>query len=117
MRPWFGFGMIFGTIAGGGLLLAAIYLGKDANDWLLRVIGIVSCLYAVLDIKSDVLDRPEANSDAHMLSEHTGIPTLFWGMLWIAVALVLTFLFLRAAARVEAPEDDDALTSEVGGVS
>lgn len=103
VRPWFGFGMVFGLVAGGALVLAAAYLGKAANDWLLRVIGVVSCLYAVLDIKSDVLDRPEATSDAQMLAEHTGIPTLFWGLLWIAVALVLTFLFLRAAARIEPP--------------
>lgn len=103
VRPWFGFGMIFGLVAGAGLLLVAIYLGKNANDWLLRVIGIVSCLYAVLDIKSDILDRPKATSDARMLAEHTGIPTLFWGLLWIAIALVLTFFFLRAAARVEPP--------------
>ncbi len=117
VRPWFGFGMIFGVVAGGGLLLAALYLGKDANDWLLRVIGIVSCLYAVLDIKSDILDRPEANSDAHMLAELTGIPTLFWGLLWIAIALVLTFLFLRAAARVRVPAKDTASSALIDRLS
>jgi hypothetical protein len=103
VRPWFGFGMVFGLLSAAALVLAAVYLGKEANDWLLRVIGIVSCLYAVLDIKSDVLDRPEAGSDAHMLAELTGIPTILWGLLWIAAALFATYAFLRAAARVRAP--------------
>ena len=106
VRPWFGFGMLFGLLSAGALVLAAMYLGKVGNDWLLRVIGLVSCLYAVMDIKSDVLDRPEVRSDARMLAEHTGIPTIVWGVLWIAVALVAVFYFLRAASRLRVRQGD-----------
>jgi hypothetical protein len=56
-----------------------------------------SCLYAVLDIKSDVLDRPHLPSDAAMLAEATGIPTVFWGILWIGVALVVCTSLFRWA--------------------
>jgi len=53
----------------------------------------------VLDIKSDVLDRPYLPSDAAMLAEATGIPTVFWGMLWIGVALVVCTRLVRWAWR------------------
>lgn len=100
IRPWFGFGMLFGLGAGGALLLAARFLGKTGNDWLIQVIGLTSCLYAVLDIKSDILDRPELRSDARLLAELTGIPTLIWGLLWLVVALALTIWFVRRASRL-----------------
>ena len=46
-----------------------------------------TALYAILDIRSDILSRPGAPSDAAMLAQLTGIPTLFWGFLWSAIAL------------------------------
>ena len=63
------------------------------------VLGLTSCLYAVLDIKSDVLDRPGLPSDAAMLTELTGLPTLFWGVLWITLALAACGLLFRWAWR------------------
>ncbi len=107
VRPWFGFGMFFGLGSGAVLILAAVYFSKDMNDWLLRVIGLVSCFYAVLDIKSDILDRPEAQSDAYMLAELTGIPTIVWGLLWIAIATWLTWFFLRASSGIEEAGGDE----------
>ncbi|MFV1959122.1 MAG: M50 family metallopeptidase, partial [Planctomycetota bacterium] len=99
VRPWFGFGQVFALLAGGALLVFARALGHDANEVLLFVIGLTSCLYAVLDVKSDVLDRPEARSDARMLAEATGVPTLVWGVVWIAIALLATVWFVRRAIR------------------
>jgi hypothetical protein len=91
------FGVLFGLLFGGGLLLAAGRLPTEWNRTLLTVLGLTSALYAILDIKSDVLDRPHLPSDAHMLAQLTGIPTVAWGVLWIGMALgVSTLLFLRA---------------------
>jgi len=78
-----GFGLAFGL----GLAAAARWLPAGANRILLRALGLTSCLYAVLDIKSDVLERPHLPSDAAMLAELTGVPTLLWGTLWISLAL------------------------------
>jgi hypothetical protein len=99
VRPWFGFGMVFGLLAGAALLAAGRFLGPHLADGLLRVIGLTSVLYAVLDLKSDVLNRPELPSDARLLAEHTGIPTLVWGTLWSLAALAAAFFLVRAAAR------------------
>ncbi len=89
------FGIGFGVV----LLAVGFFLPEVVNDWILRVIGVTSCLYAILDIKSDVLDRAHLRSDARMLSEVTGLPTEFWGILWILVAIALTLWFLYLAGK------------------
>lgn len=91
------FGVLFGLGFGAALLAASRFLSPTANASVLTALGLTSCLYAVLDIKSDILERPELQSDAHMLAELTGMPTLLWGVLWIATALAASgWLFLRA---------------------
>ncbi|MBI4601148.1 MAG: M50 family metallopeptidase [Planctomycetes bacterium] len=99
VRPLGSFGFAFGAAAGALMLLAAARLSHGANDWILKVIGLTSCLYAVLDIKSDVLDRSQAPSDAAMLAEATGVPTLVWGIVWISAAALGALGFLLAACR------------------
>ncbi|MBI1928751.1 M50 family metallopeptidase, partial [Candidatus Poribacteria bacterium] len=79
---------------GGALIVVGRFLSESINDWLLRTIGLTSCLYAVLDIKSDILDRAYLRSDARMLAELTYIPTVVWGVLWITIALVGALFFL-----------------------
>jgi hypothetical protein len=74
-------------------------LSATLNRGLLLTLGLTSSLYAILDIKSDILDRPHLQSDAYMLAELTGIPTLAWGGLWIVMALGVTALLFRRAYR------------------
>jgi len=90
-----GFGLLFGT----SLVVASGRLPSLWNGRLLMVLGLTSCLYAVLDIKSDVLDRPGLPSDAAMLAEFTGVPTVLWGTLWIAAAVAVCALLFRWAWR------------------
>lgn len=97
VRNFFGFG--FGVLFGAGLVLAAGRLRSLWNARLLLVLGLTSCLYAVLDIKSDVLDRPGLPSDAAMLSDLTGVPTVVWGGLWIGIAVTVCVLLFRWAWR------------------
>jgi len=93
------FGLLFGLGFGAALLAGARYLSTLANQRILWVLGLTSCLYAVLDIKSDVLDRPELRSDARMLAEMTGVPTGVWGALWIGAALAVCWWLLRRVLR------------------
>jgi hypothetical protein len=97
IRPLIGFGFIFAALAGGALIAAGVYLPMNVNDLLNKTIGLTSCLYALMDIKSDILDRPGLPSDAAMLGELTGIPGFLWGILWIAIALLLALFFLATA--------------------
>ena len=48
------FGFLFGVGFGGVLIIVGRFLPESINEWLLRVIGLTSCLYAILDIKSDI---------------------------------------------------------------
>jgi len=102
IRPIVGFGFLFCLCAGLALIAAGKLLSGGANDFLLKLIGLTSCLYAVLDIKSDILDRPHLMSDAHMLAELTHLPTLFWGLVWIIIAMVAAVGFLWVASRRKA---------------
>lgn len=99
VRPVGSFGFNFGAATGVVLAAAARKLPHAFSDSALKVIGLTSCLYAVLDLKSDVLDRPGIPSDAHMLADETGLPTLFWGGLWFGAAVVLALIFLVIACR------------------
>lgn len=95
-----GFGLLFGLGFGGALMASAWLLGPKISRIVLTVLGLTSCLYAILDIKSDVLDRPHLRSDAAMLAEMTpGISTTTWGLAWIAVALVVSGMAFRRAYR------------------
>ena len=93
------FTYLFGIGFGVALIAIGFYLPEAVNDWVLRIIGVTSCLYAILDIKSDVLDRSNLRSDARMLSEVTGIATEVWGALWILIAIALTIWFLYLSGK------------------
>jgi len=93
------FGMGFGALFGAALIVVSREASVAVNRGLLLTLGMTSSLYAILDIKSDVLDRPNLESDAHMLADLTGIPTMAWGALWITIALGVTFVLLRRAYR------------------
>lgn len=103
------FGLLFGVTFGVAMILSARQLPREGNAALLTALGLTSCLYAILDIKSDVLDRPEVISDARMLAEYTGIPTVVWGAFWIALALFISaWLFRRALRSVSVLEKPKA---------
>ena len=97
VRSTFGFG--FGLAFGVALVIGAAKLSAAVNQSVLLTLGLTSCLYAILDIKSDILDRPELRSDAAMLAEITGIHTVVWGSLWITVAVLARAWLLQWSYR------------------
>jgi hypothetical protein len=97
VRTWYG--VFFGVLFGAALMMASRTLGAAPNRILLTGMGISSALYALLDIKSDVLDRPHLRSDAAMLAELTGIPTVLWGILWIGIGVAVCVVLLRREWR------------------
>lgn len=87
IRPIFGFGMVSGLLSGLGLLACSTQLSARINGLALRLIGMISCLYALLDIRADILDNQGLPSDATALGALTGISPIFWGILWSAIAV------------------------------
>ena len=101
VRNWFG--LLFGVAFGAALVMAGRQLPTEGSAALLTGLGLTSCLYAILDIKSDILDRPDVISDARMLADLTGIPTVVWGVVWIGLALLISaWLFRKALERAAA---------------
>jgi len=90
--PWGAnaWGKLFGILTG-ALLVGLGALPRVWPAMVLRVVAVTSCLYVILDIKSDVLDRPGLDSDAVRLAEVTSISARVWGGLWIAVSVLVTF--------------------------
>ena len=93
------FGFIFTGVFGAALMLGAQRLPTRGVATVLLVLGLTSALYALLDIRSDILSRPEVRSDAAMLAELTGVPTMAWGILWIGAAVAACWLALRRWLR------------------
>jgi hypothetical protein len=95
------FGFVYGILAGSALVAISWKMPEGVSDVLLTVLGTVSCLYAVWDIGSDVIFRHIPGSDAHRLAELTGIPSVAWGMVWVALCLVVTVEALAVVSRKE----------------
>ena len=95
-------GQLFG-LACAVVLAASALAPRPVAEFVLRVIGVTSCLYAILDIKSDVLDRRDAPSDAAALATMTGVPSVVWGALWIAISLVVVYFTAKWAVTGAKP--------------
>ena len=101
VRPLLDFGFIFCMILGGAMVASSKFISGRANDWILRAVGLTSCLYATLDVKSDTIDRKLEHSDAGRLAEITGMPSFLWGYLWMTLAVIGTIGFIVMAANTK----------------
>ena len=88
VRPLASFGFVFCIVSGIAWMAVGLRLPEGINRRGLQLAALVSCLYPIPDIVSDVLARPGLHSDAVMLAEHTGVPSMIWGVSWIAAAAV-----------------------------
>lgn len=93
VRDWFA--LFFCAATGLGMLAIARYLSRPVNDMILRVIGLSSIIYVPYDIFDDTIRRSGVRSDAYMLAEKFGGPTMFWGALWLVLSLGAIFCCVR----------------------
>ena len=89
------FGVAFSLATGVALLAIGRYLSREINDMVLRLIGLTSVIYVPYDIFDDTIARSGLRSDAYMLAEQYGGPTMFWGALWLAISLAVIYWGLR----------------------
>jgi len=92
-------GEFFGTAMtlGSGIfmIIAFRYFGVFFHDLWLKFLGITSCAYVILDIKSDLIEKSNIGSDADAISELIGLPSVLVGVIWMLIALLNLFLVLR----------------------
>lgn len=93
------FGIVM-TIGFALFMLISFKLMSDTfHDYFLKFIGMVSCVYVVIDIKGDLIDRTGIGSDADSIAEMTGVPSLVVGIIWFFIASVVIYLTLKYVFR------------------
>ena len=89
------FAILFGLTMATAMILCSGYLNEQVNDFILRLIGLTSMIYVLLDIYDDTISRFQLRSDARMLAEEIGGGTVLWGCLWIVISAVVVTYCLR----------------------
>jgi len=92
------FGLVYGSLAAVALIVVAARLKPVVSEVLLAALGVMSCLYAVWDVASDVLLRSHPDSDASALAALTGIPAVLWGAVWVVASVWVIVGVLRRLA-------------------
>ena len=76
------------------LFLSPRYFSKTVQSYLMKSLGLISSLYVLTDIKEDILSGSERVTDAGLLENISGIPSIAWGLLWLVVSVTaIYFLF------------------------
>ncbi len=83
------FALAFALVIGVMMLASARYLSVALNDIAIRVIGLTSMIYVPYDIFDDTIARSDLPSDAYMMAEMFGGPTVFWGGMWLVISLAV----------------------------
>lgn len=75
------------------------FIPEPIANFIFRVIGLISCVYVIYDIKEDVFNNKNYLSDASLISEITGLSSTFWGLLWIFISLIGIILLVTFSFR------------------
>ncbi len=104
------FGLLFGYAFAALAVISAWKLPEIVCEGILVLLGVTSCLYALIDIINDCFDS-ELVSDATMLSDYTGLPTVFWGAFWLLLTLSITVVVLNISVS-SPPSEENSTESE-----
>ena len=94
------FALGFSGLVGLFMILMGLKAPMQANDLILRVIGVTSMLYVPLDIYSDTIERSNLRSDAFMLAEEIGGVTMLWGGVWLVISLVILLMTFKISLKI-----------------
>jgi uncharacterized membrane protein YbjE (DUF340 family) len=88
------FGFVAGLVLASLLFLAGYQLEPEQSALLLFLLAVqtmLSALNSIIDLVRLSSRRWDQNpmTDAHAMAQITGIPALFWALLWSAIALVI----------------------------
>lgn len=83
--------LIFSSI----LFISAQFFPSIVNAYFLKIIGLISCFYVIVDIRQDILTNDNRLNDAVILKNITGINEYLWGGLWLIISLIVTFFIVR----------------------
>lgn len=76
-------------------IVAPLYFSATLNSYLFKLLGLISMLYVVIDIKEDILTNGYRLSDAQVIASLTSVSAIVWGILWLAISVGTIFLLIR----------------------
>ncbi len=71
------------------------YFPPAVNYWFARVLGLLSSLYVLFDIKEDLFTKEYLATDADKLAIITTVPAIYWSIFWFAVTISAIFFMLK----------------------
>ena len=98
----YGLGSLFTIVAGigiaAGLVAIAVYASPRVATFFVSFLAVQAILNAFLDLKNLFFSSfvPGTHSDAVNMANATGMPAIFWSMVWIGAACTILCLALRA---------------------
>ncbi len=96
------FTLISGITLAAILLVAARFAGKRVASFLVSFLAVQCILNALFDLKTvffmSTPFAPEVHTDAVNMAAATGIPAIFWTLVWVALAFVILSFALRTYA-------------------
>jgi hypothetical protein len=77
------------------LFLSPRILNDLIHSYSMKILGLISSLYVLIDIKEDLITLRIVPSDAQMLADITGIPAFVWGLAWLIVTLITIYYMYK----------------------
>ncbi len=77
------------------LALSPLVFPFIVHSYLLKILGMISCLYTIIDIKEDLVTTEYHISDAQILSQATSVPAVAWGIIIMTVAIIIFYYLLK----------------------
>ncbi len=101
MNAWSGipFTLLAGTVISAGLILIAKFASARVATFFLSFLAVQCVLNALFDLKTVFFMAspfgPSVPTDAVNMANATGIPAIFWTVIWIGVALAALWFVMR----------------------
>ena len=101
MNAWSGipFTLLAGTLISVGLVLIAKFASARVATFFVSFLAVQCVLNALFDLKTVFFlhrrSRPTVPTDAVNMAHATGIPAIFWTVIWIAIALGILWFVMR----------------------
>lgn len=89
------FTIIFALVFTLFLFLSPRILNDLIHSYAMKILGLISSLYILIDIKEDLLTLRIVPSDAQMLADITGIPAYLWGMVWLVITIFIIYYMYK----------------------
>ncbi len=89
------FGLLSATAFAALLFISSILFNRKLNYYLMKFLGLICCLYVIVDIKEDLITLTYRETDAQLLANLTNIPSIFWGVLWLIISVTTLYFLLK----------------------